>query len=266
MNRPPLPSDKWASFSTNCPQHIVLQSLQIPDGCTGGSDPVEPASHSAARDSWTPGVAEEDIQYDIPADHIPHAVSSPDAHSSDVAPFSLEATCVQHSVQRSAQQLLVIEWSEFLASDHPCVIPLEVRADAVVWLVPAYDCTSGSQLSLPPRESCPLAFTTIQNMFFSGEVQMVSICSNPGCDRTEAASCMFKVEAQQPHRGATYTEVFQDIEPLCRCALALVQTVVGADVAMEDAVQLYTAWFEDEQMHSTPSNQAACHHVREHAV
>jgi hypothetical protein len=56
-------------------------------------------------------------------------------------------------------------------------------------------------------------------MTFADGMVLGCECSNPGCNRKQAAADLFAAEMwipEQPHR--TYAEVLGGCDPLCRCA------------------------------------------------
>jgi hypothetical protein len=93
----------------------------------------------------------------------------------------------------------------------------------------------------------PFSAIDVCPMTFADGMVLGCECSNPGCNRNQAAADLFTAEMripEQPHR--TCAEVLGGCEPLCRCAQAALNAKFGATGTMEHPKEGFCAWYQEQ--------------------
>lgn len=145
---------------------------------------------------------------------------------------------------------------------------LELSSDGIVTLMmPAYDAQKqvmGIQALLSERQLeariNPFVLVEIRPIAFADGAFVCCTCSNPGCNRTDAAAHLMRGEMQQPEQPhRTCADALQGESALCRCAEAALTACFGAIGGM-DAGEEYSfcSWYQEQDVFSMVSPISSC--------
>jgi hypothetical protein len=145
---------------------------------------------------------------------------------------------------------------------------LELRSDGIVTLMmPAYDAqrqVMGIQALLSERQLeariNPFVMVEIRPIAFADGECLCCACSNPGCNRSDAAAHLMRGEMQQPEQPhRTCADALQGESALCRCAEAALTACFGAIGGREaDEEQSFWSWYQEQDVFSTVSPVSSC--------